>query len=57
MTHRNSPNITVISDYDFNFKSHPSFLLKRIIEDYSVVSKYIKEFLDEIEKNLLKNIN
>lgn len=54
MTHRNSPNITVMSDYDFNFKSHPSFLLKRIIEDYNVVSEYIKEILDEIEKNIEK---
>lgn len=52
MTHRNSPNVTVISDYDFNFKDHPSFLLKRIIEEYAVVSKYIKELLDEIEKNI-----
>lgn len=56
MVHRNSPNVTVMSDYDFNFKSHPSFLLKRIIEDYVVVFKYISEILDEIEKQLIKNI-
>jgi len=56
MTHRNSPNVSVISDYDFNFKSHPSFLIKRIIEDYVVVFKYISEILDEIEKQLIKNI-
>lgn len=28
MTNRNSPNIAVMSDYDINFKNHPSFLLK-----------------------------
>lgn len=50
MIHRNSPNVTVMSDYDFNFKSHPSFLIKRIIEDYGVASKYVREVLDEIEK-------
>lgn len=56
MTHRNSPNITVMSDYDFNFKSHPSFLLKRIIEDYVAVSKYISKILDQIEKQIIHNI-
>jgi len=54
MVHRNSPNVTVMSDYDFNFKSHPSFLLKRVIEDYVVVSKYVIEILDEIEKTIEK---
>ncbi len=56
MTHRNSPNISVISDYDLNFKSHPSVMLKRIIEDYVVVSKYINEILDEIEKQMISDI-
>lgn len=56
MTHRNSPNVSVISDYDFNFKSHPSVMLKRIIEDYVVVSKYINEILDEIEKQMISDI-
>lgn len=50
MTHRNSPNITVISNFDVNFKHHPSYLLKRIIEDYNVVSRFIREILVEIEK-------
>lgn len=56
MTHRNSPNVSVISDYDFNLKSHPAFLLKRIIEDYVVVSKYINEILDEIEKQIINDV-
>lgn len=54
MTHRNSPNITSMSDYDLNFKDHPSFMLKRIIEDYVVVSKYLREILDEIEKEVMQ---
>ena len=54
MIHRNSPNISVVSDYDMNFKNHPSFMLKRIIEDYITVSKYLGEILYEIEKDLIK---
>lgn len=57
MTHRNSPNIAVMSDFDINFKPHPSFLLKRIIEDYNVTSKYISEILDEIEDVILNDFN
>lgn len=56
MTHRNSPNITSISDYDINMKHHPIFLIKRIIEDYVVVAKYITEILDKIEKDVMKSI-
>ncbi|MBR0598588.1 Cthe_2314 family HEPN domain-containing protein [Sinanaerobacter chloroacetimidivorans] len=48
MTHRNSPNVAVMSDYDLNLKHHPIFLLKRIIEDYVAVSQYIKDILDGI---------
>lgn len=57
MTHRNSPNVAVMSDYDVNFKNHPSFLVKRIIEDYNVVSKYISDILDEIDEVLLKDFD
>lgn len=53
MTHRNSPNVTVMSDYDMNMKDHPAFQLKRLIEDYLVVSKYIKEILDDIENEVM----
>lgn len=56
MTHRNSPNITSMTDYDFNFKDHPSFMLKRIIEDYVVVFKYLREILDEMEKEYVKDL-
>lgn len=53
MTHRNSPNVDAMSDYDINLKDHPAFQLKRIIEDYVVVSQYIKEILDEIENEVM----
>lgn len=55
MTHRNSPNVTTMSDFDFNLKSHPTYMLKRIIDDYSVVSKYIDEILNVIEKEVTKD--
>lgn len=57
MTHRNSPNVAVLSDYDMNFKNHPVFLIKRILEDYVVVSKYIKEILDTIENEVMKSFD
>lgn len=53
MTHRNSPNVAVMSDYDTNLKYHPVFLIKRILEDYITVTKYINEILDEIEKEVM----
>lgn len=49
MTHRNSPNVTTMSDFDLNLKHHPSFMLKRIVEDYFTVSNYIQEILNDIE--------
>ena len=55
MTHRNSPNIAVMSDYDMNFKQHPTFIIKRILEDYVTASKYMKEILDEIEKEVMES--
>lgn len=54
MTHRNSPNVASISDFDVNLKQHPAYMLKRIIEDYSTASKYIGEILNEIEKEVME---
>lgn len=56
MTHRNSPNVLALSDYDFNLKDHPAFMLKRIIEDYNTVSKYIDEILTKIEETLIESL-
>lgn len=41
MTHRNSPSITSMSDVDFNFENPTNYILKRLIEDYTVVSEFI----------------
>ena len=57
MTHRNSPNMSIISDYDINMKYHPIFLIKRIIEDYVVVTKFITEILDKIEKEIVASFD
>jgi len=54
MTHRNSPNVASMSDFDVNLKQHPAYMLKRIIEDYSMASKYIGKILDEIEKEVME---
>lgn len=56
MTHRNSPNITVLSNFDVNFEHHPTYLLKRIVEDYNVVSKFISDILNDIEKDIKNNL-
>lgn len=56
MTHRNSPNITTLSNYDINIKDFPAFMLKRIIEDYSKVSHFLSEVLDLIEETLIKEL-
>lgn len=57
MTHRNSPNMSSISDYDMNMKHHPIFLIKRIIEDYVAVTKFITEILDNIEKEIVESFD
>lgn len=56
MTHRNSPNKTTISNFDINLKTHPTVILKRLIEDYVVVSKYLNHILSVIEEYILKNL-
>jgi len=48
MTHRNSPNVTTISNYDFQMRMPMRYVLKRVIEDYSTVSSYINTFLNEL---------
>ena len=53
MTHRNSPNVATLSNYDLNLKNHPTFMLKRIIEDYVTVSNYIEEILNNIEQQFI----
>lgn len=57
MIHRNSPNVASMSDYDVNFKKHPSYMLKRIIEDYDMTSIYIDKILNEIEKEIMESVS
>ena len=47
MTHRNSPNVSVASNLDFNLKLHPTFILKRVIEDYVQAFKFISDIIAE----------
>ena len=48
MTHRNSPNVPTISNYAFELRMPMRYVLKRVIEDYTKVSEFIKLLLDEI---------
>jgi len=54
MTHRNSPNVTTISDYDFQMRMPIKYVLKRVVEDYAKVSCYVHDF---IHKFLNESIN
>lgn len=61
MTHRYSPNLTLYSDECFNIKSSPRFVLKRITEEYSVVSSFIIQIINsedvkEISKKEKKSL-
>lgn len=53
MTHRNSPNISSMSDFDFNMKEYPVFILKRLVEDYNQVGKYLLEILDSSNEYII----
>ena len=48
MTHRNSPNVTTMSNYDLELRMPMRYVLKRVIEDYVKASKFIKQVLNEI---------
>lgn len=48
MTHRNSPSITTLSNFDLHLRVLATFILKRVTEDYLKAIEYIKRILDEI---------
>lgn len=52
MTHRNSPNVTSMSNYDMEFRMPMSYVLKRSIEDYVKASKFIMEIISMIITDL-----
>lgn len=55
MTHRNSPSITTISNFDFDFRPPTMFVLKRATEVYLKVYEFIKDLLDEIMEYFAAN--
>lgn len=48
MTHRNSPNISTISNFDVELRMPMIYVLKRVIEDYKQVSIFIAEMVSVI---------
>lgn len=52
MTHRNLPSISSASNFGFVLRDHPLFILKRLVEDYCVVSRFILEIMDKVEQDV-----
>lgn len=54
LAHRNTPSMPSLSNFSFNMKPYPAFMLKRVVEDYNSVSKFILAItnimLEEFEK-------
>ncbi len=50
MTHRNSPDLGSLSNFDMNFKSHPSYILRRLCEDYNKVANFLVSIINEVRK-------
>ncbi|MHA3224731.1 hypothetical protein ACV7JQ_01830 [Globicatella sulfidifaciens] len=48
MTHRNSPNIIILSNFGVNFRPPTIFILKRVTEDYLKAIQFIMRILDDI---------
>ena len=56
MTHRNSPNLTSISDFGISLRNQPLYTAKRLVEDYVMVSKFIAEIIKKIDKEIMTAI-
>lgn len=52
LTHRNSPNISCVSDYATELRMPAIYILYRLTEDYMQVSRFIQEILSEITKDV-----
>lgn len=48
MTHRNSPSVTTLSNFDMHLRAPSIFVLKRVTEDYLKANEFIKRILNEI---------
>ena len=53
MTHRNSPNLTSISDFGISLRNPPLYTAKRLVEDYVMVSKFIADIIKKIDKEIM----
>lgn len=48
MTHRNSPNITILSNFSMQLRPPAIFVFKRVTEDYLKAIEFITRILDDI---------
>jgi len=48
MTHRNSPNITDLSNFSIQLRPPAIFVFKRVTEDYLKAIEFITRILDDI---------
>lgn len=48
MTHRNSPNVSTLSNFDIQLRPPAIFVLKRVTEDYLKATEFIQTILGEI---------
>jgi hypothetical protein len=57
VTHRNSPDIFSLSNFDINFKESPRFVLKRLIEDYHQAECFLKQIINYINEGFISQMN
>lgn len=55
MTHRNSPNVSTLSNFDMKLRPPAIFVLKRVTEDYLKAIEFIQTTLEEIFIELEKD--
>ena len=51
LTHRNSPSVSTMSNFDMSLRMPTVYVLKRVIEEYKQVSDFIKEYVTEVLKD------
>lgn len=55
MTHKLSPNISIMSNYKMNLRCPLSIQLECIVEDYVMASKFLTDFFDMAEKSVIQS--
>ena len=55
MTHRNSPDETVLSNFEMNIKTQPSVLLRRVSEDYKQATIWLEEVIAKVIESLFND--